>query len=980
MSRHLFTYFTLSYALILGQVTQAQNLLPGDTSFEAGPAGWLGGHCQPRSDAPHGNHVLVLDKTFNHSRIYDNLIQPGKTYTLSFHARKTNGNGNASLQVYHVRYAPIGKRLNLKLTHSWQKFQITLPILDVQRTVYFTLNQPENQIIELDSMMLNEGAKPQPFEPWANCIVDISPTQAPGNILYEDQMLPSVKVGLYNATQSLQDGQLEIVTLDGYGKEHQRKQIHIKLNKSQSQQVTYQPLTSMQRGYFQIIAEYKVNQRVIDRQIMPFGVVAHPVDINSEDSSFGIHPDTARVTLAAMPRIGARWLRVFGHWEYLQRKREQAFPGDLFDQAMKHDLSVLYSFKIAESMPKGPWHDATVAEHQPSLDQMIQWLGQNAPKAIKVWEIENEPDLGYPTHLKCSLKEGAQAYGKVLNIAAQSFRQHCPDKPIAAMSVSGNEQDNQFIMQANVGNNDLYDIASVHPYNGARYIGPAMRTVAPDAYIRQYLIEKASVFKDKQLWAGEIGWAYDSLMPMDHQTYTTYSDYVARAMILMKSVREVKKVIWFKSQGCYERGNFHYGLWRSEYEPTAAAVFYANIARQLEGATPYKPVYESDLQVYTFTDRDSKGLAAAWQYKGHVDQMLIDQPASQIHITDLYGNSVQVSEKDGQTVIPIRSTPVWIRIDNMSAQQLAQTLQTTQINIPAVTINPFLIHDQELVVFVKNNLQRPLPLSMQLSGGSQRTLNMAPGQVRSITLHHIGPLLQDILALKAKTPNGTQHHTVNMQTIRNCPILTDQNNPFEQLKQTQQWIDLHQRGCIYPPDGNIGWDTPADLSGKFACGYDSKNFYFQANVTDPVHHQTSESYRAWNGDSLQLTFDTLADAREGEFVLDDNDCELIAWLSPSGPKVAMTHSSKNIAGAILTDAKVQITRKDNLTIYQLAIPWKHLEKLTPIPGRLFGFNFIVNQNNGQGRRYWLGLTEGIGEGKYPYLYNTFRLTAPKREQ
>jgi hypothetical protein len=977
MNRLLFTFITLLFALTICPIAEAQNLLPGDSSFEAGPAGWLGGQCIQRSDAKYGKHVLVLNQAFNHSRIYDGLIQPNKTYTLSFFARNTNGGSEASLQVHHVRYAPITSQHKLKLTSQWQQFHITLPGQSVQRTIYITVNQPQNQTIELDGMMLNEGSKPLPFEPENACIVDISPTNAPGNILYEDEPIPAVKIGVYNGTTAQQNGNLEIVTRDGYGHEHQRREIKVRLEQSESQQVTYQPLMDMQRGYFQVIAQYMVDGHVIDRHIMPFGVVAHQADIRSEDSSFGIHPDTARVTLAAMPRIGARWMRVFGHWEYIQRKREEAFPKDMFDEALKNDLSVLYSFKIAESMPQGPWQEDTVQKHRQSLNQMIQWLGKHAPKAIKVWEIENEPDLGYPTHLKCSLKDGAKAYGQVLNVAAQAFKQYCPDQAIAAMAVSGNEQDNQFITQANLGNEELYDIASVHPYNGARYIGPSLRTVAPDAYIREHMIDKASVFKDKQLWAGEIGWAYDTLMPMDHQTYQTYSDYVARAMILMKSVPQVKKIIWFKSQGCYERDHYHYGLWRSEFEPTAAAVFFANIARQLEGATPYKPVYDSDLQVYTFTDRDGQAFAAAWQYKGQVDQMLLDHPASSIHVTDLYGNPVNVTQQNDKAVIGTSSTPVWIRIDHMNVQQLADKLQTTQINIPAVAITPFMIDEHKIVVFAKNNLQQTIPLTLRLSGGTERQLNLAASQVRSITLENHEMILKDTLNIDAITPGSTQQHAINMQAIRDCPWLQDNHSAFEELRDKGQWINLHQRGSIYPPDGNIGWDSAADLSGQFACGYDNQYFYFMADVTDPVQHQTSESYRAWNGDSLQLTFDTLADAREGEFTLDNNDCELIAWLSPSGPKVAMTHSSKDIAGSTLTEAQVQITRKDHQTLYQLAIPWDHLEKLNPMAGRLFGFNFIVNQNNGRGRRYWLGLTEGIGEGKYPYLYNTFRLTTPE---
>ena len=89
--------------------------------------------------------------------------------------------------------------------------------------------------------------------------------------------------------------------------------------------------------------------------------------------------------------------------------------------------------------------------------------------------------------------------------------------------------------------------------------------------------------------------------------------------------------------------------------------------------------------------------------------------------------------------------------------------------------------------------------------------------------------------------------------------------------------------------------------------------------------------------------------------------------------MAVTYSKQQNIGSSLPGAKVSITRNDGKTCYRLGIPWKQLSKLSPMPGRIFGFNFVINQNNGKGRHYWLGLTEGIGEGKYPYLYRKFKL-------
>jgi hypothetical protein len=41
------------------------------------------------------------------------------------------------------------------------------------------------------------------------------------------------------------------------------------------------------------------------------------------------------------------------------------------------------------------------------------------------------------------------------------------------------------------------------------------------------------------------------------------------------------------------------------------------------------------------------------------------------------------------------------------------------------------------------------------------------------------------------------------------------------------------------------------------------------------------------------------------------------------------------------------------------------------PGQVVGLDFIANDNDGQGRSYWMGLTPGIGEGKTPEAYRRF---------
>jgi hypothetical protein len=62
------------------------------------------------------------------------------------------------------------------------------------------------------------------------------------------------------------------------------------------------------------------------------------------------------------------------------------------------------------------------------------------------------------------------------------------------------------------------------------------------------------------------------------------------------------------------------------------------------------------------------------------------------------------------------------------------------------------------------------------------------------------------------------------------------------------------------------------------------------------------------------------------------------------------------------EAKGTIVAEGNKTIYLLAIPWKELG-IKPASGLSFGFSFLVNDNDGAGRKGWMEWGGGIGWDK-----------------
>ena len=196
------------------------NLLPGDTSFEAGPEQWLGGRSVARKDAPYGRYVLELSKTDNHSQIYYGLIEPDQEYTLSFSARCPDGPTKVSFSVWHVRYAPLAFPPKIKLNNQWQRYKIHIKPKSMPNSMYgnayFKVKLLPDVKIELDGLMLTKSGDTT-YVPGTAPVIGQSQTGAPGNILMEQGKPPVIKVGAA-ANRAPVNAKLTCKTVDYYGR------------------------------------------------------------------------------------------------------------------------------------------------------------------------------------------------------------------------------------------------------------------------------------------------------------------------------------------------------------------------------------------------------------------------------------------------------------------------------------------------------------------------------------------------------------------------------------------------------------------------------------------------------------------------------------------------------------------------------------------------------------------------------------------
>ncbi|RCX21446.1 acetyl esterase/lipase [Fontibacillus phaseoli] len=169
------------------------------------------------------------------------------------------------------------------------------------------------------------------------------------------------------------------------------------------------------------------------------------------------------------------------------------------------------------------------------------------------------------------------------------------------------------------------------------------------------------------------------------------------------------------------------------------------------------------------------------------------------------------------------------------------------------------------------------------------------------------------------------------------------------------------------------WNGEDDASATGFLCWDPANLYLALEVTDDKHVQSSSGSEIWNGDGIQFAIG-IANADGGnppeyhEFGLamdDEGQLTKWRWLTPPGFSIQD-----------FFETELAIHRKNQITVYEVAIPWDELilNKALVRPGMKLKFSLLLNDNDGDGRKGWLEFNSGIGTAKDIHAFGDIYLT------
>lgn len=163
---------------------------------------------------------------------------------------------------------------------------------------------------------------------------------------------------------------------------------------------------------------------------------------------------------------------------------------------------------------------------------------------------------------------------------------------------------------------------------------------------------------------------------------------------------------------------------------------------------------------------------------------------------------------------------------------------------------------------------------------------------------------------------------------------------------SDEWVMMSHRSTM-STDASPGMDK--DFSATLALRWTAEALYLAVMVLDDVHDNTHSGFELWNGDSLQVAFDTGAgrhpyDWEYGFALTTEGEAEARSWLPESSEvtQQAMDFTVRRFEGA---------------TVYEIAFEPIHLGAVGfPSDVRL---SAAVNESDGSSRVAALELVQGI---------------------
>ncbi len=647
--------------------------------------------------------------------------------------------------------------------------------------------------------------------------------------------------------------------------------------------------------------------------------------------------------------------------------RNDAVVAPLRKRGIEVQGVVAYTARWASSGDRDSKNWLDWSRAAPDVDAYCNYaaaLARHYRGQVSLWEIWNEPDIDF--------WRGTPAqFTALFNAASAAVHEANPDARVLNGGFAFNvRQPNPTLLQDFVRHADLthWDVWAYHDY----HTFPQMLSrAAENRAIHEAVGSRAPI------WINEGGF-HDLLPGGEAEQAKTLVKKISAAPFLGATA-----YFWYNLiDGGDDPADTeqHFGLMRHDLTPKPAFFAYQTLIRQLstrrfaQRLTPPSDFPQLWGLIYRATVPTDDDVMVLWQQgkQGNVPVYLgSDGDGAVTAAYDIDGKAAPAAALGNGRIITLRDAPQFVHIRGGRPPRIRSVLRLPD-KLPLVGDDgaPF-------ALTLSNPLESDIQYKVRFKG-TRPGITVEPAS--TVVDVPAGKSVTVQAKCRSAEADRSDADAVSIELQASGDSAISAMLPCESavsIPRTERGTDgglkmeLRDRGAVVnlfeaEPSPLMHWQGPDDLSGTATWAATPDALLLKVRVTDDRHVQRMTDANLWKSDSLQFAVRVSDhDPAYLEFSLALDEAGTVrTWVDSVPP------TGRLAVGALDDAVGRQVTRQGAETTYELSLPWSSLG-LDAAPPTGFRASFLVNDDDGRGRKQWLQLSDGIGREKDASRFRLF---------
>ena len=619
---------------------------------------------------------------------------------------------------------------------------------------------------------------------------------------------------------------------------------------------------------------------------------------------------TPRQTSELIKNAGATSVRDDTFWKHWQTLKKPLSASPVVDR----HVNTMQQAGLNNVLILGPSNEVIGGRYpktQPDIDAYlayVRFVVNHYKGKVRFYQVWNEWEGGSGMAPQFRGKGDVASYVKLLKQAYAVIKETDPDAQVITNSIMRGAS--WLESACKLGMLDACDIVSFNIYTFLQRGNAEVWRAKVQEHVD--VVRRYAKGKKYPVFITEFGWPTHG--GITGVTEEAQADNIAQAMLLARTIPEVKLISWYELHDDgyrFSEQEDNFGMVCQDFTPKAAFFAARSVAKTAQYGKFVKtlPCKDGNIRALLFKMPDNTFTLALWsRHLNAKAQLILDRNGSRTDAVDMTIAGRETLRRPwGFQDWAIYGHPGAVRKREPDPELFSVML----------TARPVLLNGVPENVKIKS-----ISVQKRISA-TANSVTTFPPQVTYVPRRNEGTA--DIV-----------------------------------LDRAENWLYLHWGGLY----------DPKDLSCKMKLSYDDKNLYADFYVTDNRHVQGYPGNEIWQGDSLQIAFAAIT----ADVPAPQNATAYQICRTSDGKDVCLREYSQFGLSAP-TKVKVRTSRKGNLTTFHVEFPFSELGVKDPENGFPLAMSLVINENDGpprnrRGALLWGdGVVSGnVDPGKFCWLF------------